>query len=78
MMWTRAATWSQARYIELLTRQGTPQHSVRQQDTRRLPSPAPYAFAPPLPTDEEIAAMSAAEFDAEIDTWTDTAKAAAD
>ena len=39
---------------------------------------ATYAFAPPLPTDEEIAAMSAAEFDAEIDTWTDTAKAAAD
>lgn len=32
-------------------------------------------FAPPLPTDAEIAAMSAADFDSKIDEWTDSAKA---
>jgi len=36
---------------------------------------AKYAFSPPLPTDEELGAMSDADFDKEVDTWTKTAKA---
>jgi cathepsin A (carboxypeptidase C) len=34
----------------------------------------PFAFAPPLPTDEQLSAMSWSEFDTAIDTWTDSAK----
>ena len=37
---------------------------------------ASFPFAPPLPSDEELLAMSLADFDATIDSWTDTAKAA--
>ena len=37
-----------------------------------------YPFAPPLPTDEELEAMSADEFNQAIDSWTDTAKAYVD
>uniref|UniRef100_A0A7S2FYK5 Carboxypeptidase n=1 Tax=Octactis speculum TaxID=3111310 RepID=A0A7S2FYK5_9STRA len=37
-----------------------------------------YPFAPPLPTDEEIAAMSWSEFDAAVDEWTDSAEAFVD
>ena len=37
-----------------------------------------YPFAPPLPSDDELLAYSASEFNAEIDTWTDAAKADVD
>jgi hypothetical protein len=37
-----------------------------------------YPFAPPLPSDDELLAYSAADFNAEIDTWTDAAKAQVD
>eukprot|EP00618_Florenciella_parvula_P001494 CAMPEP_0119483160 /NCGR_PEP_ID=MMETSP1344-20130328/10690_1 /TAXON_ID=236787 /ORGANISM="Florenciella parvula, Strain CCMP2471" /LENGTH=538 /DNA_ID=CAMNT_0007517629 /DNA_START=73 /DNA_END=1689 /DNA_ORIENTATION=+ len=36
---------------------------------------ASYPFAPPLPSDDDLLSMSAKDFDATIDSWTDTAKA---
>jgi hypothetical protein len=34
-----------------------------------------FPFAPPLPSDDQLLAYSVAEFNAEIDAWTDAAKA---